>query len=136
MTELDLLTLGRSITTNEVSLFSQIIAITFAMIVAIYYFLNQARLAIKIFAFCAYMVGGLLFLGEMLLETNLKFSVLQVMRAMPHPSPVLQEYIGLNDTWLSITTRVLFNGAIWVLWIGVFYLLFFWKKHLEIRTQD
>ena len=136
MSELDLLTLGRSITTNEVSLFSQVIAITFAMIVAIYYFLNQARLAIKIFAFAAYMVGVLLFLGEMLLETNLKYALLQVMRAFPHPSPILQEYIGLNDTWLNITTRILFNGAIWVLWIGVFYLLFFWKKHLETKSRD
>jgi hypothetical protein len=128
MTELDLLNLARAATVNEIGYFTQVITINFAMIVAIYYFLNQARLAMKLFAFLAYMVGMLLFLGQMLLETNLKDTLLQTLAALPHVNAVTARYLALNDTWLAVATRVLFNGAFWILGVGTFYLLFFWKK--------
>jgi len=56
MSEIDLLTLARSTTENQISLFTQVITITFAMIVGIYYFLHQARTAMKVFAYAAYLV--------------------------------------------------------------------------------
>ena len=133
MTELDLLELARNCTASSIGYFTQMITINFAMIVAIYYFLNQARLAMKIFAYLAYMVGMGLFLGQMLFETNVKFTILQTLKALPHASPVTLEYVGLYDSWLSRTTAVFMNGAIWILCIGVFYLLFFWKKSPEER---
>ncbi|MBV8798861.1 MAG: hypothetical protein JO208_03490, partial [Alphaproteobacteria bacterium] len=64
MSETDLLNLGRSITANEVSWFAQVITITLAMIVGIYYFLGRAGLAMRIFAFAAYLIGMLFYLGE------------------------------------------------------------------------
>jgi hypothetical protein len=128
MSELDLLSLARSATANEVSWFGEIVTINFAMIVGIYYFLNQARLPLRVFAFIAYMIGMLVFLGEMLIESGLKYMVLVQMRALPHPSPILQEYIGVTDSWLGRTTSFVFNSAFWILWIGVFYLLFFFNK--------
>jgi len=133
MTELDLITLARVATANEIGYFTQIITINFAMIVAIYYFLNQARRAMKIFAFFAYMVGMLLFFGQMLLETSLKYTIMLELKALPHPSAIAQEYVGLTGTWLGISTAILFNGALWILCIGTFYLLFFWKKTPEER---
>lgn len=131
MSELDLLNLARSATENQITLFTQVITITFAMVVGIYYFLHRARTAMKVFAFAAYLVGMLLFLGEMLLETNLKYQVLLSMAAIPHPSPVAVRYLALNDTWLSTATRVLFNGSFWLLAFGVGYLTFFWEKDGE-----
>ncbi|HEY2032242.1 MAG TPA: hypothetical protein VGH02_01010 [Rhizomicrobium sp.] len=131
MTELDLLNLARSTTQNEISLFTQVITITFAMIVGIYYFLHQARTAMKIVAFGAYLVGMLLFLGQMLLETSLKYKVLLSMKALPHPSAVTQEYIGLTNTWLGHATTLLFNLAFWILVIGIGYLTFFWDKESD-----
>ncbi|HXL99391.1 MAG TPA: hypothetical protein VN932_05620 [Rhizomicrobium sp.] len=128
MSELDLLNLARSDTANEVAFFAQVITINFAMVVAIYYFLSQARLAMKLFAFAAYGVGMLLYLGQMLIETNLKYAVLASLKALPRPSAVTQEYLGLNDSWLGHANVVLFNGAFWILGLGIFYLLFFWKK--------
>jgi len=128
MTELDLLNLGRSATTNELSLFGQVIAINFAMVVGIYYFLHRARTAMRVFAFVAYAVGMLLFLGQMLIETNIKVVVMQSLAALPHPSPVTQEYIYINKSWIASATRILFNGAFWILGAGVFYLLFFWDR--------
>jgi hypothetical protein len=50
------------------------------------------------------------------------------MKSLPHPSPVTQEYVGLNNTWLGHTTSVLFNAPFWILVIGVSYLTFFWNK--------
>jgi hypothetical protein len=133
MSELDLLTLARSATANEVGMFTQVITINFAMVVAVYYFLHQARLAIRIFAFVAYLVGMLLYLSQMLIETNFKIVIFITLKGLPHLSAATQEYIGLYDTWLGKTTLILFNGAFWILAIGVFYLLFFWKKEPATR---
>jgi len=133
MSELDLLTLARTCTQNEIGYFAQMITINFAMIVAIYYFLNQARLAMRLFAFVAYLIGMMLFFGEMLIETNLKVQILQSLRELPHTTAVTQRYLGLYDTWLTTMTAALFNVAIWVLCLGVFYLLFFWTKSPEER---
>lgn len=129
MGETDLLNLGRSITANQVSWMGQVITINFAMVVGIFYFLNRAQLPLKIFAFAAYLLGMLLYLGEMLIETNVKAVTLTSLKTLPHPSPVTQEYLGVTDSWLGLVTRILFNGAFWILAIGIFYLLFFWKKH-------
>ena len=131
MTELDLLTLARSTTANEISLFTQVVTINFAMVVGLYYFLHRARTAIKVFAFAVYLIGMLLFLGEMLLEASLRVTLIASLKALPHPSAVAQEYMGLNDTWLAHATSLLFNGAFWVLVIGMGYLTFFWDKDAE-----
>lgn len=128
MTELDLLNLSRSSTQNEISLFTQVITINFAMVVGLYYFLHRARTAIKVFAFVVYLVGMLLFLGEMLMESGMKLGVFQQMRALPHPSALIQYYLALNSSWVERTTAILFNTAFWILVIGVGYLTFFWDK--------
>src|SRR5262245_37913543 len=59
MTGPDLLALVRSTDQQIAVLFGQMISITFAMIAAIYYFLNRARLTLKLFAFACYGVGML-----------------------------------------------------------------------------
>src|ERR1700743_73358 len=124
MTELDLINLARGATAVEIGYFPQLITINFAMVVAIFYFLEQAKLAMKILAFTAYSIGMLLFLSEMLFETSFKFTVLQALRAMPHTADVTKEYVGLHDTWLVDVIRVTLNFSIWILWLGVGYLLF------------
>ena len=133
MTELDLLNLARAITAVEIGYFTQMITINFAMIVAIYYFLNQANLTMKILAFIAYLVGMALFLGEMLFETNVKVTVLDLLKVLPHPSVLTARYLAIYDSWLGKAVAVMLNGAIWILVLGVFYLLFFWKKSPEQR---
>jgi hypothetical protein len=128
MSEADLLSLGRSITANEVSWLGQVITINFAMVVGIYYFLNRAQRPLKIFAFVAYMLGMLLYLGEMLIESGVKSQVLASLRALHSLSPIGQQYLGIYASWLGTLTTVLFNAAFWILAIGVFYLLFFWRR--------
>jgi len=128
MTELELLDLARSVTSNEVSWFGQIITINFAMVVGIYYFLNRAQIALKVLAFGAYVVGMLFYLGEMLVESNLKSVTLASLKAMPHLSRVTQAYLDIDASWVGQLTNRLLDSAFWLLAAGVFYLLFFWKR--------
>jgi hypothetical protein len=131
VSELDLLNLARSITEHQVSWFAQMITINFGMVVAIYYFLHGARLPLKIFTFFAYTVGMLVLLGEMLLETNVKAGVIEALRALPSAnlSRPTVHYLAVFDSWVALTTQITFNLSVWLFWFGVFYLLFFWKRH-------
>jgi hypothetical protein len=128
MSELDLLNIARGATQAEVSWFTQMITITFAMVVAVYYFLHQANLPTRIVAFAAYLVGMLIFWGEMLIESNLKGATMMALNALPHLGPVAGNYVGVNEGWLGRAVSVVFSASFWVLWGGVFYLVFFWKK--------
>jgi hypothetical protein len=131
MTELDLLNLARSATQNEVTWLTQMITITFAMVVAVYYFLHQADLLTRIVAFVAYLIGMLIFWGELLIESNLKFAIFAALKALPKLGPVAQNYIGVSGSWLGTTVAVVFSASFWVLLGGVFYLVFFWKKAIR-----
>ena len=131
MTELDLLNLARSATEHQVSWFAQMITINFAMIVAIYYFLHAARLPLKVFAFFAYTIGMLVLLAEMIVEANIKNGVLLALRALPsaHLAPPTAAYLSVTDSFPGLVLRITFNLSVWLFWLGVFYLLFFWKRH-------
>jgi hypothetical protein len=131
MSELDLLNLSRSVTVNELNWFGQMITVNFAMIVAIYYFLSQARTTLKVFSFILYTMGVLVFFCEMVIEGNLKFAVVAALKALPeaHTSLPTQAYLAINAHWIHIVTAVVLNSSFWLLWFGVFYLLFFGKRH-------
>ena len=138
MSELDLLSLARSTTEHEVSWFAQMLTINFAMVVAIYYFLNSAKITLKVFSFFAYSVGMLVLLGEMLSETNVKIGVVEALRALPAAqlSRPGAHYLAFFDSWVARITEVTFNLSVWILWIGVFYLLFFAQRHWRVgETQ-
>ncbi len=130
MTDLELLTLARSTSDNITSDFSQVITINFAMVVAIYYFLNQARLGMKLFAFLVYLIGMLMYVGVMLVETNVHAAAVTALAALPQQSMSgpAREYVALSGTWLYGATSLLKNLSLWVLAIGMAYLLFFWRK--------
>jgi hypothetical protein len=130
VTELDLLNLARSTTEHEVAWFGQMITINFAMVVAIYYFLHGAKMVLKLFTFFAYTVGMLVLLGEMLMETNVKAGVIEGLRALPqeHLSRPSVHYLAVYDSWVRAVTSLTFNLSVWLFWLGIFYLLFFWRR--------
>jgi hypothetical protein len=134
MSQLDLLNLARSCGQSISSDFAQVITITFAMVVAIYYFLHQAGIRMKIFAFTIYTCGMLAYLGMMLLDSIVGFGALQDLRALPAEAleTPTQMYLGLRSSWVGTTSTVLVNGVFWILWLGTGYLLFFWKRPREI----
>jgi hypothetical protein len=130
MSELDLLNLSRSSGQAISSDFAQIITITFAMVVAIYYFLHQAGIRMKIFAFALYTFGMFAYLGMMLLESSVGVGAQMGLRAIPAKelSFPTQQYLGMRGSWVGITAATMLNLVFWVLWLGCAYLLFFWKK--------
>jgi len=130
MSELDLLNLARSSGQAISSDLAQVIAITFAMVIAIYYFLHQAGIRMKIFAFALYTCGMLMYLGMMLLESATAVGTLQALREIPRAAQSLptQSYLGIRSSWVGTTATVLLNLVYWILWLGTSYLLFFWRK--------
>ena len=134
MSELDLLNLARSCGQTVSSDFAQVITITFAMVVAIYYFLHQAGIRMKILAFAIYTCGMLAYLGMMLLESGVAFGTQQALRAIPQTAQSLptQYYLGVRSSPVGTISTVLLNLVYWVLWLGIGYLLFFWRKPAAI----
>jgi hypothetical protein len=128
MTGPELLALVRSCDQQIASLFGQMISITFAMIAGIYYFLNRARLPLKLLGFLCYAVGMLAFFGMMLREANIKQVALHAIEALPERGAVAQGLLDLTGTWLFQDTALFINAAHYALWISVIYLLFLWKK--------
>ena len=125
---LDLLALIRCCDQQIAALFEEMITINFAMIVAIYYFLNRAKLTLKAFAFLFYAVGMLAIFGMMLRETNIKMVVVREIDAMHDRPDLLAAYHDLSHSWLFQDTTIFINAAHYLLWLSVIYLLFFWKK--------
>ena len=134
MSQLDILNLARSCGQNISGDFAQVITITFAMVVAIYYFLHQAGIRMKVFAFTIYTCGMLAYLGMMLMESGVLIGALQALRAIPLEAQELptQYYLGVRASWVGTTSSILLNLVFWVLWLGTGYLLFFWKKPRQI----
>jgi hypothetical protein len=135
MSELDLLNLARSCGQSINSEFAQVITITFAMVVAIYYFLHQAGIRMKVFAFVIYTIGVLSYLGMMLMESGVAIGVIAALRAIPagqRSQPTLM-YLGVRESWVGITSTILLNLVYWILWLGTGYMLFFWKKPAATR---
>ncbi|MBA3963792.1 MAG: hypothetical protein H0X40_18090 [Chthoniobacterales bacterium] len=53
------------------------------MVVAIYYFLHQAGMRMKLFAFALYTCGILIYLGMMIMESDMGIGVSDALRAIP-----------------------------------------------------
>jgi hypothetical protein len=136
MSEVDLLNLARSATEHEVTWFTQMISINFAMVVGIYYFLHRATIALKIFSFFVYSIGMLVLLGEMVIESNTKAGAVEALRCLPSAqlSRSSVRYLAVNDHWISSLVTITFNLSVWLLLISVFYLLFLWR--LERKSAD
>src|SRR5437763_11246359 len=91
------------------------ITINFGMIVAIYYFLHRAKLALKIFTFFAYSVGMMVLLGEMLVEANVKEGGNEAWRGLPAEdlSRPIVRYLAVCAPGLTLRTRLTCNFPLW-----------------------
>ncbi|HEY1614481.1 MAG TPA: hypothetical protein VGF97_12395 [Rhizomicrobium sp.] len=130
MSENDLLTLARAFNDSITSAFGQIITVTFAMVVAIFYFLNQAKTGLKIFAYVIYSIGMFLYFGLMLASSNVMFGIHEALKALPadHVSRPTAYLLAVNASWIGLVEGWLITGGFWILWLGVAWLLFVWRK--------
>jgi hypothetical protein len=129
MGETELLTIITEGHAHIAGLFGQVISINLAMIVGIYYFLRRGSLGLRLFAYLVYLIGMFLFLGLLLIESNVLVGALESLRDLSFESlsRPTQRLLAVSDSWLGTASRAVSNIAFWVLLIGVTYLLFFWK---------
>jgi hypothetical protein len=134
MSEAELLTLGQNAFEQVAMLFAQVITINFALAAAVFYFLNEARLPMKIFAAIIYGVGMLMYVGFIGVQAKIWDAVTLSIEAMPADRLSLpaRAILKLNDDWLIATTGLFLNVGLWVLGIGSLFLLFFWKKDAHL----
>jgi hypothetical protein len=137
MTELDLFNIARSAGDDIITDFGQVITITFAMVIGIFYFLNEAKAGLKIFSYLIYSIGMFLYFGVMIVHTNVIVGVREALQALPqdHLSRPTLHYISVNDSWVGHTETALVTGGFWVLWLSVAYLLFVWRKADHEKRQ-
>ena len=135
MTELDLLNLAHAEGDDIMSAFGQIVTITFAMVIGIYYFLNEAKIGLKLFSYLIYTVGMFLYFGQMITHSNVLVGVIEALHALPqdHVSRPTGYYLAVNDSWVRTLESGLITGGFWVLWLSIAYLLFVWKKSDHMR---
>jgi hypothetical protein len=130
LSELDLIQLAQEGRAQISALIGQTIAITFAMVVGIYYFLNRAGLVLKLASFVPYTLGMLMYYGLMIVQSNLMVGAITGLRALPAEglSPIGQAQLAWYDSPASDFFTIISNASIWALGLIVIYLLFFWKK--------
>jgi hypothetical protein len=130
MTELDLLTLGRAAGNDIIADFGQVVTITFAMVIGIYYFLNQAKIGLKLFSYLIYSIGMFLYFGVMIMHSNVVLGVKESLEALPagQTSRPTVHYLAVSNSWVTVVESALITGGFWVLWLSIAYLLFFWRK--------
>ncbi|MBI3437330.1 MAG: hypothetical protein HY054_01525 [Proteobacteria bacterium] len=128
MTEADLFEIIRGTNTQIASLYGQVISINFAMVVAVYYFLNRSRWTMKFMSFLIYLIGMLMFVGLMLEESNVKVLAYNALAALPAQSAMVRDFLALRQSWLFTTTSVFLNLGLWTLPLAICFLLFFWRR--------
>ena len=130
MSELDLIQLLETGRANMAALIGQTIALNFAMIIGIYYFLNRAGLVLKWASFVLYSLGSFMYFGFMIMQSNGIVGARTALRELPVEglSPVGQAQLAFSDSPFSDIITIVTNLSIWSLGLIVIYLLFFWKK--------
>lgn len=130
MGEVELLQILRETNAAIAGHYAQVISITFAMVVAIFYFLNRSGMALKVLAFVVYLVGMFMFIGLMLEESNFKQVALDQLAALPRAS--LSGYadgvLQLQRSWLFTATSVLLNAGLWLMIGANAWMLFVWRR--------
>jgi len=135
MGEVELIDAIRTSNEQIAALYGQVISINFAMVVAIFYFLNRSRVTMKVLAFLIYLIGMMMFIGLMLEESNIKRVALSALRELPAESlsTMANGVLALHTSWLFVATAVFLNAGLWALIVTTAFLLFVWRKPDEAK---
>ncbi|HEV7693823.1 MAG TPA: hypothetical protein VGO52_23515 [Hyphomonadaceae bacterium] len=130
MSEAELMMLAQGAFEQVGQLFAQVITVNFAMAAAIFYFLNEAKLPMKVFAFVIYVGGMVMYVGFIHVETAVWDSVIVALQAIgpDNLSAPGKAMLGMDNSWLLVATALFLNFGYLGLAGGCAYLLFFWKR--------
>lgn len=129
MTQAEIVALIQKVHEQYAVLFAQALTISFAVIVATYYFLHRTTAKFRVVVMATYLVGMLAVVGQMLQQANLKRLGLNTLAVLPggERAGLPQGVIDLQGSWLFRATAVLQNASLWLLVGIVAYMLFWWR---------
>ncbi|MEM9897919.1 MAG: hypothetical protein AAF742_00915 [Pseudomonadota bacterium] len=133
MTEIEMIQIVQGAIAQVTLIFGQITTITFAMVVAIFYFLNTAPLGLKIASFMLYTIGILTYFLLAVRQSAVASAVSNFYKEKPveEIGPVILAMRDFGESTTSLVMNITMNFSAFALWAGVLYLLFFWKKPAE-----
>ncbi|MEO0981391.1 MAG: hypothetical protein AAFX03_01935 [Pseudomonadota bacterium] len=136
MTEAEIVGVIQTSAAQITQIVSQIIAINFAMIVAIYYFLNQASWRLKLATFLLYSLGLQMYVLLAAQQSAILGGAAEIIETWGAEDigPVLLSLEAFAKGGQGLALNITLNLSIYALWFGVAYLLFFWKR--RGRAQD
>ena len=137
MTEAELLELFTLARAQLDAAFAQVIALNFAMIVAIFYFLHRSGLRLKIAVFILYTIGWYIFVASAGLAGLQMQGLVTELAALQNAGAAGVTTMLLLETLNSpqnIVYLVAANAANFLLLIGVFIFLFFWKPPTDGKS--
>lgn len=110
---------------------TQTISITFALIVAVYYFVHRSSILIKLFVLGLYIIGWLTFMVSGILTADHLNGLLKALSSLAQETEISVAGSAILKS-LQSTTYSLFlimaNIVNFIVLFGVIGLLFFWKK--------
>jgi hypothetical protein len=129
MTQAEIVALIQNVHEQYAVLFAQALTVSFAVIVATYYFLHRTSARFRVAVLFTYLVGMLAVSGQMLQQANLKRLAVGTLEALPvsERAGVAQGVLDLQGSWLFRGTGVLQNASLWMLVGIVAYMLFWWR---------
>lgn len=125
MSKSELIGMIRDVDAQYAALFGEVIAINFAMIAAIYYFLRRSALLFRMVAFGFYAIGILALGGGMRRQAEFSDQARAALAAAApgQRSPIATKVLTLDQSWW-FQASTFFNVGIWVLAAVIAYLLF------------
>ncbi|MEO1013839.1 MAG: hypothetical protein AAFX08_01490 [Pseudomonadota bacterium] len=135
MSEFELVQIVENTIAQIILIIGQLIAINSAVIVAAYYFLNQARVGIKIAAFLIYSLGALMYFLFAVRESNVNTGAARALLAIPENerSSTAAAILEFADSPANLVLNIATNFSVFFLWVVAFYVVFLWRKKPDGR---
>ena len=119
--------------------FAQLIALSSALIVAIYYFLHRSGIWLKIAVFVLYAIGWYVLVMSAVSTGGLMQGVVADLAAIQNAgnaSAATTSLLNQLRSGANIVYLVAANAANFLLLIGAFIFLFFWKPPADDASDD
>ncbi|MEO1656215.1 MAG: hypothetical protein AAFR65_00710 [Pseudomonadota bacterium] len=130
MTEAELIGIYSTARTQLDAAITQLIALNFALIIAVFYFLHRSNFAMKLSVFLVYLFGWTTFGSSAAISGKQIEGAARDLVALKDAGPVTVSTQHLLDVWGStgaIIYLVALNTVNILLVISAFFVLFFWK---------
>lgn len=134
MTEAELIEIYGTARTQLDAAVAQLIALNFALIIGVYYFLHRSSFMMKFGIFLIYVFGWLTFISSAGFSGVQISGAAQDLAALQEAGPVSITTENLLDVWQTLSAYVYLaalNAVNFLMVISGFLVLFFWKPRSQ-----